>query len=327
MRFQKIIHAAVIFLFVVPSGLWMFRCGKAHRHVLYINSYHRGYAPSDSILAGLGRGLSARADVELDTFYMDLKRLQDEPSIIRMTEAALSAINRVKPDVLIVSDDNAVKYLVAPHFRKGPLPVVFCGVNWSSEPYGLPTETVTGMVEVLPIEETVKTLRVYYPQLRKVIVISENSMTERKSMRYTDELYRALGFVVRTVLVDNFNQWKRAFLTANANDDAIFLPTNGAIQGWDDAEAADFVFRNIKKPVFTCDDFMMRFCVFGLTKVASEQGEWAAQTALRILNGEAPGSIPSVTNVRIRALWNAALAERIRFRPSGALREQLQTVD
>jgi hypothetical protein len=31
--------------------------------------------------------------------------------------------------------------------------------------------------------------------------------------------------------------------------------------------------KNIKIPIVTCDDFMMPFAVFGLTKVAKEQGD------------------------------------------------------
>lgn len=63
--------------------------------------------------------------------------------------------------------------------------------------------------------------------------------------------------------------------------------------------------------VFHLNDFMMPYCVLGVTKVAREQGEWAAQTALAILNGRSPAAIPLATNVQTRIFTNDALARRI----------------
>ena len=55
------------------------------------------------------------------------------------------------PDLLIVSDDNAVKYLVVPNFQDDPMPIVFCGVNWTADQYDLSHCNITGILELLPI--------------------------------------------------------------------------------------------------------------------------------------------------------------------------------
>jgi hypothetical protein len=95
--------------------------------------------------------------------------------------------------------------------------------------------------------------------------------------------------------------------------DLIFLPTNGAISGWNQEEAKQFVAEHIRVPIITCDDFMMDYAVFGLTKVFREQGEWAAASSLRIMDGSAPGSIPYARNCKFRAYLNRTLASRISF--------------
>ena len=59
----------------------------------------------------------------------------------------------------------------------------------------------------------------------------------------------------------------------------MYLPTNGAIRGLDSAAVKERVRRNLRKLAVTCDDFMMPHAVFGLTKVAREQGEFAARAA------------------------------------------------
>lgn len=93
-------------------------------------------------------------------------------------------------------------------------------------------------------------------------------------------------------LVDDFEQWKKAFNEVSISSDLIYMPTNGAIRNWDREDAMAFVKQNLNVPTITCDDFIIDYCVFGLTKAAKEQGEWAAQTALLILDGTAPSEIP-----------------------------------
>lgn len=60
---------------------------------------------------------------------------------------------------------------------------------------------------------------------------------------------------------------------------------------------------------------MMPYAVFGMTKVASEQGLWAAETASKILKGNSPSDFP-VTRNKLSTTWiNADLAEKIGFYP------------
>ena len=51
-------------------------------------------------------------------------------------------------------------------------------------------------------------------------------------------------------------------------------------------------------------------------KVGKEQGRWAAETTLRVLDGERPGDIPVTSNVQTEAYVNATLAARIGFKPA-----------
>ena len=58
---------------------------------------------------------------------------------------------------------------------------------------------------------------------------------------------------------------------------------------------------------------MMPYAVFGLTKVAQEQGRWAARTALAIMNGQSPAEITVTQNQQTRMYMNQTLAHRIKF--------------
>lgn len=289
----------------------------AQFRVFYLNSYHPGYASSDEAMQAI-REILGRAGVTLQVEFMDAKHHPDDADLRRRAGEVLAEIQRFHPNLLMASDDDAVKYVLAPHYRHGPIPAVFCGVNWSAKQYDLPTENVTGMLEVVPIEETLRQVEQMRPATRRLCVLSENTTSERSNRELLDPKYKALGLQPQYMLVDDFEEWKRAFLAAQRDSDVVYLPTNGAIRGWDAAAATEWVRRNIRKPVVTCDDFMMPYAVFGLTKVAREQGEWAAHAALEILHGKRPGDIPMVPNQQTRCFVNPELAERIGFQaPAG----------
>jgi ABC-type uncharacterized transport system substrate-binding protein len=179
------------------------------------------------------------------------------------------------------------------------------------------------MLEVVPILETLATLRRHVPGARTLFVLSEDSLSEAANRRSLDPMYRDAGWDVTWSLVTDYAAWKREFARAQAWD-AVYLPTNGAVAGWDDADARAHVRATIRRPVVTCDDFMLPYAVLGLVKVAREQGEWAGRTALEILGGRRPSDIPLARNLQVRALLNADLATRVGFVPDDELRRLLE---
>ena len=60
---------------------------------------------------------------------------------------------------------------------------------------------------------------------------------------------------------------------------------------------------------------MMPYAVLGRTKVAKEQGIWAAETAKKILKGENPSNIPLTKNQQSILWLNTKMADRINFTP------------
>ena len=288
-------------------------CKQPPKRVFYVNSYHQGYPPSDEVFAAIRQVFDSVQGIQLESFFLDSKRNPSSESISEKVALALEQIQKFKPDLVIVSDDDAVKYLVVPFLKNKEIPVVFCGVNWSADQYGLPASNVTGMLEVLPLKENLQQIKLFNPEARKMLILSENSTSEQNNRVLLDTLFRSSGFEPEYTLVNEFAEWKTAFIAANQNFDLIYLPTNGSIKNWDKAEAVETVSQNIKVPIITCDDFMMPYCVFGMTKVASEQGEWAAKTALEVLEGKSIGEIPLTRNKQTKVFLNQELAKKIGF--------------
>ena len=121
--------------------------GFSQDRILYVDSYHAGYAWSDGVTEGIQKVLKD-ADVKLEIYRMDTKRNTSEAFKRKAALDAKALIESFKPNVVIASDDNASKYLIQPYFKNARLPFVFCGVNNSGDAYEYPYKNVTGMIEV-----------------------------------------------------------------------------------------------------------------------------------------------------------------------------------
>ncbi len=316
---------------LVPATLLMGlvsceRPGIEKKKIVYVNSYHNRFPPSSQITEGIYEILPADS-FEIIAYYMDTKRNPSEAFIRERTAEILDSIRREEPDLLIVSDDNAVKYLVEPNFQDDPMPIVFCGVNWSAEQYDLSHCNITGVLEILPVAESMQMLQTYYPFMRNLLVLNENTTTSRKTKPLLDTLLNDLGISVTQELVDDFEGWKSVFIEGNSTFDVIYLQTSGAIRNWDHVEALKIIDQHMKVALFTCEDFMMPYAVFGLTQVSKEQGIRAAETAKRILKGAAPAEIPISGNTIYNVWVNARLAEKLHFVPDVEMLKKARIVN
>jgi ABC-type uncharacterized transport system substrate-binding protein len=288
------------------------------KKVVYVNSYHRGFPPSDQVTSGVVEMLPSDS-FEVVSYFMDTKRNPSEEYIINRVAGLLDSIKLEEPDILIVSDDNAMKYLVVPNFQDDPLPIVFCGVNWTVSQYDISGCNITGILEILPVADLLQTLKPYYPEMKKLLVLNENTTTSRKTEPLLDTLLGNIGMEVTQELVDDFESWKSVFSEANNKYDIIYLQTRGAIRGWDHDVAIRHIDQFMKIPLVTCEEFMMPYAVFGLTQLSKEQGMVAAEKAKAILKGTSPSDL-SITKNKMSKVWiNPRLAEKIGFQPDKAL--------
>ena len=319
MRYNIFSASSVIFLTILFAGInSCVQPGIEKKRVVYVNSYHSGFPPTDEITSGVIENLPADS-FEVFTHFMDTKRNPSLEYIMNRAEELLDTIKIEKPDLLIVSDDNAVKYLVEPHPQDIDMPIVFCGVNWSAKQYDLSEHNSTGILEILPVFELMQTMKSYYPSMQNVLVLNENTTTSRKTKPLLDTLCNSLGLIVTQELVDDFDSWKAVFKDANQSYDIIYLQTRGAIKNWNHEEAIRFIDQHIKVPLVTCESFMMPYAVFGLTEISKEQGVRAAETAKKILKGASPANIPVSRNTMTGIWLNTRLAEMIHFQPGEAI--------
>ncbi len=286
---------------------------QSGKKVLFVNSYHQGYEWSNGIEEGAAKVLRA-SGVTLEFFRMDTKRHGDEASKKQAGLDAKAAIEKSKPDLVILSDDNAVKYLLQPFYKDAALPFVFCGVNWDASGYGLPYKNATGMLEVALTVQLVNKLK-EYTKGKRVGFLTVDTETERAEQKaYREKL--KLEFTQER-FVKTLADWKAAFKEMQGQVDVLLLGNFAGINDWNEADARAWAEANTRVPSGGMYDFMMPYTMLGLVKVAQEQGIWSGKTALAILKGEKPSSIPIASNKEGQIMVNVKLASKagVVFKP------------
>lgn len=294
----------VIAVISQSATVWANKC-------LYVSSYHKGYEWDDGILAGLVKTLDGRCD--LKKIYLDTKRNPQEEWARWRSKEAKKMIDQYKPDIIIAVDDNASRYLVMPYLKNADIPVVFCGINWSMSEYGYPYSNTTGMVEVAPIKQLVKQLRLIQPDVKKGLFVSGDVLSEHKDYQYYKKIFAENNIQFSSAFVKNFRQWINVYKNSQEYD-FIFLGNNAGINDWYKPEALRIVEKYTKKISVTTYKWMLPYTAMAYTKLPEEQGIWAARAVLSILGGVEPSQIPVINN-RLWDMWlNPNIIKKIKLK-------------
>ena len=300
---KKTIFAVVVISLITLASALSWAADLSGKKVLFVDSYHEGYAWSDGITQGIQEMISPTG-ATLKIFRMDTKRNGSDEFKAQAAEKAKALIEEFKPDVVIAADDNASKFLVMPFYKDADLPFVFCGVNWDEGVYGYPYKNTTGMVEVTPLPQLIEQLKPFAAG-GKIGFLGPDVLTSRKEV---DNLKKTFGLEVATYFAKDFEDWKAGFKQIQEQADIVYLDTDGGVYQEHADEMKSFVESNTKKPTGSSYDFMAPYALITYAKVAREQGQWAGDAAVKILSGTPISSIPTAQNKQGELILNARIA-------------------
>jgi PAS domain S-box-containing protein len=298
---MKILAAAACLLLLLfpSSGHGQEEVNK--KKILYLNSYHNGYAWSDQILEGLRATLDkSTVPYDMQIEYMDSKRFS-EPDMAAILERLYKEKYRNTAfDAIIVSDDFAFQFILKHQDNLFPgVPVVFSGVNDFDPAMLAGRKNITGVVEYPDFETNIKLALSLTPEARRMVVIGDYSLTGqaiRKQM-----VKAAAGFRDRI----EFEFWDVRTLpelfgkTASLTDkDIIFLIPiylGTEKQVYSVEEVCDILSKRLNVPIYSAWQFMLGHgIVGGKLHPGQEEGALAARMVLQVLAGEKPFRIPVV---------------------------------
>jgi len=274
---------------------------KPRKNILILNSYHDGYAWSDEILRGL-RSFFAESQftVDLQIEYMDTKRFATQERARSLFEFYREKFKDANFDLIVACDDFAYNFILDYQDRLFPgLPVVFCGVN-DLKPGKMAGKTnITGLVENVDFESTLRLAARLHPEANRMIVIGDRSVT---GMAIQGQL-REVAPRLRNIL--DFEFWDDLSLSEILNRlhsmpqntllfvIPMYLEHEGQLYSAD--EVLEVVSANVSMPVYSCWRFLLGHgCVGGRLHSGVDHGRMAGSLGLRILAGAAPADIPVV---------------------------------
>jgi hypothetical protein len=269
---------------------------------VYIASYAPGYVWQDGIERALKQQLNQACSVK--TFYMNTKKILDTPTLEQLGLNAKAFIDSHRPNVVIVSDDDAVKYVLQRHYHNHALPFVFCGLNNGGANYGLPYSNATGMIESSPMPQLLKLLFSLNPAKTHVAYLTTLGTTAEKDILAFKTIMNHLGTPHSIYTAADEAQWRSMYqrIQENPQIDLVFLGNHTAFKQWNHPDNLAFIKTHSQKLSVAEHTWMMPYVSLGILKSPDEHGYWAGQTAKAILNGMPIARLPVVPNRNFQ-LW------------------------
>ena len=268
-------------------------------HILVIESYHKEYRWGIGYKSALYDQLGARH--QFNFFEMDTKRIP-KSSFQEKANQAWSYYLKTNPDIVVLADDNALKYL-GKKFSETSTPVVYLGINNNPRNYGIyNSSNITGVLERPLIKRSILSVRRLIPKLANVLVLFDAGNTSLTSLSIelsNRSMLKIHGVTVEVKLIEDYQLWQFEITSASNNKyDAIIIGLYHALrdkknQHVSSITAINWASQSSLVPLFGLWDFSVgkHRTIGGLVLQSYDQGYQASLLIKEILSGTSPGDI------------------------------------
>ncbi len=288
--------------------------------VLNISSYHQGYIWTDECLKGINAKLKGRYNVM--THFMDTKRIP-KSEFLPAAKKAWQKIEKIEPDIVLLGDDNALKYL-GHKLAKTKIPVVFYGINANPRNYfkhGTLPANITGVLERILVKRTAIIIGAFISGKTKILAMSEGSISGRGILKTRLEGKRKSKIGNTTIFYKDYptwKEWKTAVKSAHKQYDALLIVSYHSVKDniktIDYSQVLKWTSKNSKLPVFLNQNMVGPGKATGsLTLIGKEHGKLAAGLVIDILEkGKKPSKIYPLMDKKGK--WLLSESELRRFK-------------
>ncbi|MCW8884219.1 MAG: hypothetical protein OQK12_03055 [Motiliproteus sp.] len=297
--------------------------------ILVIESYHSEYQWDKNYTRAIRDTLEDK--VELSFFQMDTKRLPLSEHKAR-SDLAWQRYQELQPALVILGDDNALLHL-GKRFGTTDTPVIYLGINNNPRNYfSVLPKNITGILERPLLHRSIIYMRnILGEDLKKVLILFDHGTTSKTILQeeFKGRSQRFIGPIdVHIELIDNLDRWHYKINNAKKEGfNAIVVGLYHTLrnQQGDHVPAPQVITwssNNTQIPLFAFWQFAVGAdkTTGGLTLDAYNQGQLAAEMAMKILDGElqlpqipqSSGQGRLVFSESQLRRWQIELPERIR---------------
>ncbi len=273
-------------------------------HILYINSYHRGYIWSDGIESGLRQRLKdsgRKTDLKIE--FLDAKLFPDPAYFSTLAEVFAMKHGKLRYDAIVVSDNEAFDFAIKYRERLFPnTPIIFCGYN-SFRPEVLKGITnITGVNEEIDFTGTIDMALTVHPKTRTLVFITsdyykagqrnqkivENTLIPAYQKQYQIKQFKNLYLKDLEQHLSALPPLTLVFVFGAPldNRESQLIPAEEYYHQMAAASSA---------PAYSFLDFTLNTGMTGGNVITGpDQGRMVAELTLRILDGTPADNIPAV---------------------------------
>ncbi|MBD1558868.1 hypothetical protein HC752_18195 [Vibrio sp. S9_S30] len=248
------------------------------KELVFIHSYHFEYPWVEEYREGFHSEIE---NMNIHDFQMDTKRkpVSQFPAI---ADKAWAFIQQHNPDIVVVSDDNALKYL-GPRLIESNIPTFFLGINANPRNYVPITPNISGVLERPLMKRSVYMISKVLPDVAKVRVLMDGTVTSHAILNtsFSNKLTQDInGITVDTSLISKYELWESNVLKAKQQGyDAIIIANYAALKDesgrhYSLDEVSTWTSENSPLPVFAFWSYSVGKgrAIGGLSISALEQG-------------------------------------------------------
>lgn len=292
--------------------------GSGKKKVLVLNSYHSGYKGSDDILSGFRDAiLKALPDTELHIEYLDSKNYSGAEFDRKVVELLRFKYQSHHFDLILSTDDYAFDILEKNRDGIfGSAPVVFCGTNSFDSSRLSGTRDMIGIDERPSFPDTLDLIFGIHPGTRNIVVIHDNSITGQLNSR---EFHQATGRFAGRATFTYLAGLRLEELVSRARE----LPTGSVVMYFasfvedgngervSSGDALQAVAAASRAPVYGGWEFNLGKGIVGGRLInLREHGNLAGILAIRILMGESPAALTSLSPSPNQYMFDYAVMDR-----------------
>ena len=305
MKLMKFNYLLLLIVSILASGCSIFNTADKHsigpedkKRVLVLNSYSHGNPWTDNIVRAINDQFQDDENVIINMEYMDTKMVSNSAHFNLLKRLYKNKYGQYTIDVIIASDDNALKFLRKYRKELFPgVPVVFCGINNFSPRKVKSFDNYTGINETSDNISNFELILKLHPDVKTLYVIN-GYLTTAKSLRteffealkeYEDKFeFKILSDVSLPRLLEKVGSLEEDSIVYYLS---FFRDNTG--RAFAPSEVIPYVSKASPVPVYGSVDYMLDLgIVGGMLKSAYFQGESAAKSAQKILAGAKAEEIP-----------------------------------
>jgi len=301
--------------------------------ILVIESYHAQYPWDKSYKNGLKEILGAKYNLVF--FEMNTKRI-DKSQYEKMANLAWKRYLQLNPALVILGDDNALKYL-GYRFAKTNTKVVYLGINNNPRNYSISGyKNISGILERPLLKRSLIHIS-KLTKVKKVLLLFDSGTTSKVIV---DEVFSGeTSLILRDIQVDikqvdKFVQWQKIVNNAKNNKyDILIVGLYHTIKdrAYNHMKADDvltWTSMNSPIPPFAFWDFTVgsNKAIGGYVLFGKEQGLEAGKMALKMLSHTKDSLIMPKTAHRGRFLFSTTQLKKWNLNPEGKIKAKIEYI-